>query len=118
MHAHNCIDEEEHSHEHTNVRQSFEALHKGVEQNSDTHRPPQKLNESGSSEKLQKTHGDHFGGVYDATNHSYEIKGVPRVFEVVLQRIRHVLGHLNYYFRHELYNAAMVQSFGFSNTLG
>ena len=85
MHAHNCIDEEEHSHEHTNVRQSFEALHKGVEQNSDTHRPPQKLNESGSSEKLQKTHGDHFGGVYDAANHSYEIKGVPRVFEVVLE---------------------------------
>ena len=80
-----CIDEEEHSHEHTNVRQSFEALHKGVEQNSDTDRPPQKLNESGSTEKLQKTHGDHFGGVYDAANHSYEIKGVPRVFEVVLE---------------------------------
>ena len=31
LHSNDCIDEEEHSHEHTNVRQSFEALHKGVE---------------------------------------------------------------------------------------
>lgn len=43
LHAHNGVDEEQHSHQHTDVGQRFEALDKSVEQNSHTDRPSQKL---------------------------------------------------------------------------
>lgn len=56
LHADNCIDKEEHGDEQTDVRQSFEGLHEGPEENADCVALPEQLDEASGSKQLQEAH--------------------------------------------------------------
>ena len=64
----------------------LDRLHEGVEENSDTNRPTQELDKSGCSEESEEADLDYSSGVYDTTSHSDEVKGIPGVFEIRLER--------------------------------
>ena len=66
----------------------LDRLHEGVEENSDTNRPTQELDKSGCSEESEEADLDYSSGVDDAAGHGDEVKGVPGVFEIGLERRR------------------------------
>lgn len=62
-------------------------LNKCVEENSDRDASPEKLDESRSSEQLEEADLDELCDVDNTSNHSDKVKGVPGVFEIVLENI-------------------------------
>ena len=70
------------------ITQYLDRLNESVEENSDTDRPTQELDESGRSEESEEADLNNSSGVDDATGHGDEVKGVPGVFEIWLERRR------------------------------
>ena len=62
-------------------------LNKCVEENSDRDASPEKLDESRSSEQLEEADLDELCDVDNTSNHCDKVKGVPGVFEIVLENI-------------------------------
>ncbi len=65
----------------------LDGLYKCEEKNSDADTSPQKFDESGRAKESKEADVDELGGVDDAAQHGDEVKRVPRVFEVRLERV-------------------------------
>lgn len=64
----------------------LDGLDECVEEDPDADGPAEQLDEPGGAEQPQEANVDDPGGVNDAADHRDEVKGVPRVFEVRLER--------------------------------
>lgn len=58
LHADDGVDEKEHGDEQADIGQGLEGLHEGPQENPDGVTLPQQFDQTGSSEKFQKTHVD------------------------------------------------------------
>lgn len=84
LHAHDGVDEEQHHHQHHDIRQGLDGLHKGEEQDTDADAPAQQLDKSSGAEKPQEPNVNQLGGIDDTASHGDEIKSIPRIFKVGL----------------------------------
>ena len=70
----------------TPISAHLNGLDECEEEDPDGDAPPEQLDESGRAEEPEEADVDHLGRVDDRAHHRDEVEGVPRVWEVSLEK--------------------------------